>query len=146
MTQVILIDGKNAVFRHNHVHSHLSRQDGKPTGAIYGCLTSMLGLHRILPEAAIVWCWDGRGDTWRHKFMQTFPQLDNTQFPEISEDDGLENYSQVMAQNSLEFLGLSKPVKEVKEKKRGYKADRNHPEEKKKKGKQPEYPETPRER
>lgn len=148
MSTFLLIDGRNAIIRHNHVNQHLSRQDGFPTGAIYGCLNSMLSLHKHIPDAGIVWIWDGNGETWRHKFMQQFPQLDAKEFPEVEESDEevpLEQYASKMVNDSINFLGLNK-TKTVREKKSGYKANRYHPENEKKKGKQPEYPETPRER
>ena len=155
MSEFILIDGKNSIYRHQNVNNHLSREDGFPTGAIYGCLNSMLALAKRMPDAGIAWVWDGRGDTWRHKFMTNMPQLDAKEFPEpeLDEDDpitgmGPSNYVDNMAQNSMEFLGLDKPDKGIvirtgRVRKRGYKAQRNYKEVKKKKN---EYPETPRER
>jgi 5'-3' exonuclease len=149
VSSFLIIDGRNAIFRHAAVNQHLSRQDGFPTGAIYGCLNSLLSLHKLLPDAGIVWVWDGRGETWRHKFMQQFPQLDSKEFPESDEEVELEDYAKKMVNDSINYLGLAHTVtswKTKKEKKRGYKANRYHPENEKKKGKQPKYPETPRER
>jgi 5'-3' exonuclease len=141
MKELVLIDSKNSLFRHAHVHNFLSREDGFPTGALYGCLTSMLSIHTRLPDAAIVWVWDGRGETWRHKFMQTLPQLDTLPEPE---EDELESYPDKMVKDSLNFFGMTPEVKKIKAK--GYKAQRHHPEDEEKKGKKPKYPETPRER
>ncbi len=67
MKRVVIIDGKNAVYRHGAVSSDLSRSDGFPTGALYGCLNSMIALARHLPDTSFVWAWDGEGETWRHK-------------------------------------------------------------------------------
>jgi len=140
-SQVVLIDGRNQIFRQAHVHNFLTTSSGKPTGAIYGCLTSMLSIHTKLPDAAIVWVWDGRGETWRHKFMSTLPQLDTLPEPEESE---LSAYTDIMVQQSLDYFGMNEAKKKIKAK--GYKANRHHPEDEKKKGKKPKYPETPRER
>src|ERR1019366_6496665 len=82
MNEIILIDGKNSLFRHAAVFNNLSTEDGFPTGALFGCLNSMLGLHTRIPDAAIVWVWDGRGETWRHKFMAKMPQLDMLPAPD----------------------------------------------------------------
>src|ERR1700734_2388705 len=157
MTSVILVDGRMRCFANNHVNQYLTTQDGHPTGAIYGCLNSMISLHNRLPEAAIVWVWDGRGETWRHKFMSTLPQLDAKDF----KDDESEEYSndlvtmgnQWMAAQ-LDYMKIADSafekhgvdiLKPKKEKKFGYKANRARPELEKKK-KKPKYPETPRER
>ena len=67
---VVLIDGKNAAYRHGMVNLNLSRSDGFPTGAIYGCLNSMLNIAKRIPDAAFVWVWDGDGETWRHKLIR----------------------------------------------------------------------------
>ncbi len=95
MASIILIDGKNNLFRHAHVHNMLSTSYGHPTGAIYGCLNSMLRLHKKFPGASIVWVWDGKGETWRHKFMQNLPQLDSKEFPE-PEDESNEEEKQIV--------------------------------------------------
>lgn len=61
--------------RHQSVHNDLAREDGFPTGALFGCLNSMLSMAKRFPKAGIVWVWDGMGETWRHTFMNTLPQL-----------------------------------------------------------------------
>jgi 5'-3' exonuclease len=76
MRRVVLIDSKNLLYRMQAVFNNLSRQDGFPTGALFGCLSTMLNISKRFPDAAIVWVWDGRGDTWRHKFMGSFPQIE----------------------------------------------------------------------
>jgi 5'-3' exonuclease len=68
--RIILIDGKNAAYRHGLVNTNLARSDGFPTGAIYGSLNSMLAIAKRLPDAAFVWVWDGDGETWRHKLTR----------------------------------------------------------------------------
>src|SRR5580704_9593803 len=114
--KIVLIDAKNACYRHGAVNMNLSRSDGFPTGAIYGCLNSMLAIARRLPNAAFVWVWDGDGETWRHKMIR-------------------EN---VLVQQS--FLAnvehKAKPIKH--ERKYGYKANRIPKEEEKSESKYPQ--------
>jgi 5'-3' exonuclease len=137
--QIVFIDGKNQVFRNYHTGKFLSRADGHPTGAIYGCLNnSMLALARRLPDASFVWIWEGIGETWRHRMMSQLPQLDSNNFPEVEiPENGEEEYdwynankvfSSSMINNSLEFLGVYKqPTKRKKPKTQGYKANRHPP-------------------
>lgn len=73
--QVIIIDAKNLLFRHNAVNGNLSRGDGFPTGALYGCLNSMIALSQRFPDTPFVWIWDGDGETWRHKHMRDHSYL-----------------------------------------------------------------------
>ena len=146
----VLIDAKNALFRHQHVHNFLATEEGFPTGAVYGCLNVMLSFHKRLPEAGIVWCWDGMGETWRHKYMANLPQLDSLKFkePEEASDDEVDTYADEMVRKSLSYLGINNEepiIKDKKPKKRGYKAQRHRPELEKKKHKS-KWPETPRER
>jgi 5'-3' exonuclease len=102
MKQVVFIDGKNMAYRHGMVNLNLSRSDGFPTGAIYGCLNSMLNIAKRMPDAAFVWVWDGDGETWRHKMIR-------------------ENV--LVQQNFLDSVEhKAKPVKH--ERKYGYKANR----------------------
>jgi 5'-3' exonuclease len=70
MKQIILVDGKNAIYRHGMVNPHLARSDGFPTGALHGALNSMLAIAKRLPKASFVWVWDGEGETWRHKYVR----------------------------------------------------------------------------
>lgn len=146
MSSVLLIDAKNALYRHAHVHNHLSREDGFPTGALFGCLNSMISLSKKLPDSAIVWVWDGRGETWRHKFMSTIPQLDATAFPALEKEEDEEELplnADALIQGSLDWLGMNNPAPVKKKHKRGYKANRKHKVLKKKKS---EYDGTPHEK
>jgi DNA polymerase-1 len=65
---VILIDGKNALFRFGYAHKLLRTTEGVPTGAIYGVLGCLLRLKKRYPAAKFVVVWDGPGKSWRHKF------------------------------------------------------------------------------
>jgi 5'-3' exonuclease len=120
MRQVILIDGKNAIYRHGMVNPHLARGDGFPTGALHGCLNSMLAIAKRLPKASFVWVWDGDGETWRHKYVR-------------------ENVL-VQASFTANLEHKARPVKHKK--KYGYKANREH----KKEEHESKFPEDPKAR
>jgi 5'-3' exonuclease len=118
MKQIVLVDGKNAIYRHGMVNPHLSRSDGFPTGALHGCLNSMISMARRLPKASFVWVWDGDGETWRHKYVR-------------------EN---VLVQASF-MANLEHKARPVKHKKKyGYKANRIHEDSKESESKFPEDP------
>ena len=68
LDRVILIDGKNFVYRHHYTHRQLS-SNGNPTSVLYGCPAAMLSLAHRFPGAALVFIWDGEGVTWRHKLL-----------------------------------------------------------------------------
>lgn len=69
MDTVMLVDGRNFVFRHHFTHSGLATQDGRPTSVLHGCLTGLLALSNRMPDIPIVFVWDGGGKTWRHKLL-----------------------------------------------------------------------------
>lgn len=135
--QVILIDGKNMLYRHHYVNTRLTNDEGHPTGALHGCLNSMIAIARRLPEASFVWVWDGEGGTWRHQMMKSSPQVDAEEFEDSSdEDDITEGFATKMATQSMQFLGLYDQPKK-KAKKRGYKANRIYGDAPKRKDKYP---------
>ena len=127
--EIILIDSKNVLYRMAHVFNNLSTAEGFPTGTLFGCLNAMLSLHTRLPEAAMVWVWDGRGETWRHKFMSKMPQLDTLPEPE-EEDDPMKSLTNSYYANLDSVFGTDIIVhkrvdgRKPKEKKKGYKANR----------------------
>jgi len=69
MDAVVLVDGRNFVFRHHYPNNGLATQDGKPTSVLHGCLSGLLSLSNKLPDIPIVFVWDGGGQTWRHKLL-----------------------------------------------------------------------------
>lgn len=124
MRQVVIIDGKNQLFRHHFSPSltFLKREDGFPTGSLFGNLNYvLLGVHKHLPDAAIVWCWDGEGETWRHKMMGNLPAFEPVK-DEQDEDDSFVTAQAKIVTDSLAYLGLKK--KKRPDKKYGYKANR----------------------
>src|ERR1017187_1530327 len=63
---LILLDGKNALFRFGFANKRLYTSDGKPTGAIHGILMTLIRLKRKYPDAQFVMVWDGEnGPAWR---------------------------------------------------------------------------------
>ena len=70
MDAVILVDGRNFVFRHHYPNNGLATQDGRPTSVLHGCLSGLLSLANKIPDIPIVFVWDGGGQTWRHKLLK----------------------------------------------------------------------------
>lgn len=126
-TQIILVDGKNALYRHHFVNKFMTREDGHPTGALHGCLNSMYAMSSRLPEASFVWVWDGEGDTWRHRMMAGAADYTSFDFPD-DEEDVTEDFVTNMVASSMSFLGLNATVeantKARKQRRVGYKANR----------------------
>ena len=73
MRTVILIDARNFCHRHGYTHRGLSA-NGHPTGMLYGCISGMMRLSRLHPNAAIVFVWDGDNakESWRHKISKIY--------------------------------------------------------------------------
>lgn len=145
MKRIVLIDGRNQLYRMAFAPSlaPLARKDGFPTGSIYGCISySLLALATKLKDTAFVWCWDGEGETWRHRMMAT-PHLTPEAFPDEDEEPMetlFEDYAQHLVQNTINFFGPSVPVRPPK--KQGYKGNRTFTANKSKS----KYPEDPKSR
>lgn len=71
---IILIDARNAVWRHGYTRSLLRNSAGTPTGAIFGFLGCLLRLKKFYPDAKFVLCWDGKEPwkSWRHNYCDTY--------------------------------------------------------------------------
>jgi len=66
--KIVLVDGKNFGFRYAYAHIPLHSSDGFPTGMLHGGMMAMKRLtEKLFPKAAVVFCWDGKGKTWRHQ-------------------------------------------------------------------------------
>lgn len=63
--KVILIDGKNALYRFGYAHYGLKDKKGRHTGALYGVLKLLPRLKKKFVGAKFVVVWDGGGDSWR---------------------------------------------------------------------------------
>lgn len=72
VNRLVLIDGKNFVFRHHHTHKQL-RSNNQSTSVLFGCPSGLLALHKKFPDTPLVFVWDGIGKTWRHKLLQPSP-------------------------------------------------------------------------
>lgn len=117
MDSVMLIDGKNFMYRNHFAHRELTTSDGAPTGVLYGCLMGLLALANKLPEMPIAFVWDGDGGTWRHRLLRPQPKKDVVRKPVTWLDNRV--------QGSLDYLGQGKKLPPPKEKPEGYKAHRN---------------------
>jgi DNA polymerase I len=76
---VILVDGKNALYRFGWVHKNLKAEDGTQTGATYGIINLLLRLKKKYPDARFVICWDElgyRSNGWRVKLYAEYKQRD----------------------------------------------------------------------
>src|SRR5262245_3522671 len=62
-----LIDGKNLVYSAHWVHRFLISK-GRPTSVLFGGFHRLLSIAKQLPNTAFVFVWDGKGETWRHKY------------------------------------------------------------------------------
>jgi DNA polymerase-1 len=71
---IILVDAKNAVYRHGYTRAQLRTSTGQSTGAIFGMLSCLIRLHRYYPKALFLFCWDGQKpkESWRHKLCPTY--------------------------------------------------------------------------
>lgn len=72
MQRVVVIDGKWLAYRMHYSHLNLQSTDGTPTGIMHGFLLDLLKLHKTVPEARIIVCWDGKGITWRHRLYPAY--------------------------------------------------------------------------
>lgn len=130
MSKVIIMDGRNCIFRHHFANTKLKTEEGFPTGALFGCLNSMISVANRIPGASFVWVWDGGGETWRHRLMNKLPQV-STQKKIQNMKEGYgdvqfesDAFLTSAVQGSLEFLAAIPKKKERKEKPKGYKGNR----------------------
>lgn len=70
--KVILLDGKNALYRFGWAYKDLSTEDGTPTGVLYGFAVALLQLKREFEDAKFVVAWDGPGKGWRHRLFPEY--------------------------------------------------------------------------
>lgn len=71
---LILIDGKNALYRYGYAMKNLRTEDGHFTGALYGLLNALLRLEKKYEGARFVVVWDGHGykQGWRAKLYPKY--------------------------------------------------------------------------
>lgn len=121
MKSLILIDGKNFLFRNFYAHSMLTTNSGEYTGALYGCLHGLLTLAHQLPDTPIVFVWDGGGQTWRHKLLQPDPA--KITIGQVAAQKASGDWFSQQVLESLNRVEGKKPKPEAK-KIEGYKAQR----------------------
>lgn len=75
---VLLIDSKNLAYRFNWSFQALKTKEGFSTSILFGFWKEIFRLHRLVPEASFVFCWDGVGHTWRHRMNMGYKANRNT--------------------------------------------------------------------
>lgn len=81
---VILIDGKNALYRFGYTFMGFQSSEGVKTGAIYGLFNVLLRLKKKYPDAKFVMVWDGAGKGWRYNvFPEYKANRKKTKSPEV---------------------------------------------------------------
>jgi len=121
--RVVLVDGRNFVFRNHFTHQGLQTTDGQPTSVLHGCLSGLLSLQKRLPETPIVFVWDGGGETWRHRLLK--PSLSNTIQEQVEKKATENRWIDQQVASSLKYvLGKTQKPKEEIVKVVGYKANR----------------------
>jgi 5'-3' exonuclease len=70
--ELLLIDGKNYIFRQHYTHRTLCTSDGRPTSILYGGLCGLASIMRKFPHADLAFVWDGGGKTWRHRLYPEY--------------------------------------------------------------------------
>ncbi len=107
---IILIDTLALLHRAYHAVKELSDKDGKPAGAVYGLISSLLRVIREFKPDHIIACYDGPEDTVRHEIMEDYKGTRS-----LLDDDLIEQIER--SKEILKALGIH-----VVEKK-GYEAD-----------------------
>lgn len=69
---VLLVDGRNALFRHQHAGKGLSTAAGMPTGAVYGMLLALCARRAEQRAHTVEVCWEGAGEHWRHQIFPSY--------------------------------------------------------------------------
>jgi 5'-3' exonuclease len=85
---LILIDGKNCLYRFGWVHRDLHAEDGRKTGAVYGIIKLLLRLKKKYADAKFVVVWDGnhsRSGSWRRRLWSGYKANRGEPKPETME-------------------------------------------------------------
>lgn len=69
---VLLLDGRNALFRHQHANRGLTTAAGMPTGAVYGTLLALCARRAQVGARVVEVCWEGHGEHWRHRLYPDY--------------------------------------------------------------------------
>lgn len=83
MSDICIFDSRNFVFRMHYSHKLLATTKGVPTSVLYGGLDGLLLIAKHLPDTALVFVWDGGGETWRHRFTKGTYKANRTPNPDF---------------------------------------------------------------
>lgn len=102
MTELIIIDGSNYIYRAFYSHKDFKTSKGMPTGAIYGFIKSMQSITKNNPHADIIVVFDTKGSSFRSNVDDEYkctrakvPDDLKIQFPIIREACTICGYSHV---------------------------------------------------
>ena len=106
--KVLLIDGKNVLYRYGWTFRNLTCGDGRQTGAVYGTLLLLLRLRKAFPDARIVVAWDGdesRTKSWRSRIYPQYKQ--NRKTTSSNEELFKQIYAQIpLVKQMLTVVGI----------------------------------------
>ncbi|TAE82600.1 MAG: DNA polymerase I [Alphaproteobacteria bacterium] len=71
-SKLVVIDGSGFIFRAYHRLPPLSRKDGTPIGAVYGCTTMLLKLREELQATHCAVVFDAGGKNFRHDLYEEY--------------------------------------------------------------------------
>lgn len=71
---VVLVDSKNVAYRMNWSFQSLKTEDGFSTAVLFGFWKEIFRIHKLVPEASFIFCWDGHGKSWRHKMNMGYKE------------------------------------------------------------------------
>ncbi len=59
MSKLLLIDGLNMAYRNQHTIGHLTKEDGTPSGALYGTARGLISMIKQFEPDYVAACWEG---------------------------------------------------------------------------------------
>jgi 5'-3' exonuclease-like protein len=71
---IVMVDSKNLAYRMNWAFQSLKTRNGFPTSVLFGFWKEIFRIHKLIPEASFVFCWDGQGKSWRHRMYNGYKQ------------------------------------------------------------------------
>lgn len=102
MTELIIVDGSNYVYRAFYSHKDFKSESGMPTGAIFGFIKTMQKITKNNTHADIVVVFDAKGNSFRSNIDDDYkgtrskvPEDLKLQFPLIREACDMCGYSHV---------------------------------------------------
>jgi len=121
---LVIVDGKNSVFRNHYGHQGLKTSTGESTSVLYGFLQGLLTLEKHFSGSPIVVVWDGEGATWRHRVLRDDIKVEKVGTREPEKLGWMDR----QVQQSIDFLSRTTPEPLRKEQPKspvvGYKATR----------------------